>query len=101
MRCFPGTPGGFVLDSFRRTKRIVPTSLAVRIAHHAAVDVVFRTMIMSIEFTAFDLGLEVGTFHYDVDSTPKVGDIIDGMEITNIRRWDAEGLELEADIEYV
>lgn len=56
---------------------------------------------MSIEFTAFDLGLEVGTFHYDVDSTPKVGDIIDGMEITNIRRWEAEGLELEADIEYV
>lgn len=56
---------------------------------------------MGIEFTAFDLGLEVGTFHYDVDSTPKVGDIIDGMEIINIRRWDAEGLELEADIEYV
>ncbi|NEZ68308.1 hypothetical protein D0962_37210 [Leptolyngbyaceae cyanobacterium CCMR0082] len=77
------------------------TLRAVRIAHHAAVDVVFRVTIMSIEFTAFDLDLEVGTFHYDVDSTPKVGDIIDGMEITNIRRWDAEGLELEADIEYV
>ncbi|WP_250564709.1 hypothetical protein, partial [Adonisia turfae] len=41
---------------FADTKRIVPTPLAVRIAHHAAVDVVFRTMVMSIEFTAFDLG---------------------------------------------
>lgn len=57
---------------------------------------------MSVEFTAFDLGLEVGTFDVTIDAAPEVGHVIDGdMQITAIRLWDAETLELEADIEYI
>ncbi|MEO0434816.1 MAG: hypothetical protein AAF151_24310 [Cyanobacteria bacterium J06656_5] len=69
--------------------------------HHAAVDVVFKFYPMSIEFTPFDLGFEVGTFDREIAAAPKVDDVIDGMRITAIRRWDAESLELEADIEYI
>ena len=88
-------------QSFREGVKSNNTPWADRQRHHAAVDVVFWFQLMTIEFTAFDLGLEVGTFDIDVDIAPAVGDVIDGMQIMAIRRWDAEGLELEADIEYV
>ena len=59
------------------------------------------TYTWTVEFTAYDLGAEVGTFDVELGGAPEKGDVIDGMRITNIRRWDAESLELEADIEYV
>ncbi|MEM9807297.1 MAG: hypothetical protein AAF959_18690 [Cyanobacteria bacterium P01_D01_bin.56] len=56
---------------------------------------------MTIEFTPFDMGTEVGTFDYEVAAAPRIGDVVGGMQITAIRRWDAESLELEADVEYI
>ena len=59
----------------------------------------------SVEFTPYDLGQEVGTFYVALGKAPEAGDVVvDGefrMAITAVRRWDAETLELEADIEYV
>lgn len=60
---------------------------------------------VTVEFTPFDMGMEVGTFDVNVAAATAAGDfvssIVDGMRITAVRRWDAESLELEADIEYV
>jgi len=63
---------------------------------------------VTVEFTAFDMGFEVGTFDIEVPANSAAGDLISrvitgtgvALKITAVRRWDPESLELEADVEY-
>ena len=66
------------------------------------------TTTITVEFTAFDMDYEVGTFDVAIaanstaqtllGSTIAAGGV--AMKITAVRRWDAASLELEADVEY-
>ncbi|EKU98123.1 hypothetical protein Lepto7375DRAFT_7384 [Leptolyngbya sp. PCC 7375] len=100
---------------FADTKRIVPTPRAVRIAHHAAVDVVFRVTIMfdidmpSLEelfATAQEVGAPVyevtflernpegeGCLHYDVDTVVKPfrGQVGTWYKVIEVLEIDHEG----------